>query len=57
MKETSYNPITQKYQDNRLESHAKRMEQENFIDVIATNKVRHIDMSETNDYVGPCFEV
>ena len=38
-RETSYNPITQKFRDPQVEKHVERAEQDNFIDVLAKNKV------------------
>lgn len=40
LKETIYNPITQKYNDPNFEDCARQQEQANFTDVIAKNKVR-----------------
>jgi hypothetical protein len=39
LKETAYNPITQKYTNASHENAAKKYEQSNFLDVIAQNKV------------------
>jgi hypothetical protein len=39
-KETQYNPIIQKYNDPNIENHLQNIEKQNFIDVIAKNKVR-----------------
>jgi len=40
MRETVYNPITQKFSDPSVESEVAKAEKQNFVEVIAKNKVR-----------------
>ena len=50
-KETSYNPITQTFKDPSVENHIKKVEQENFIDVIAKNKDRSLRYEQTYNVI------
>ncbi len=38
-RETTYNPITQKFHDPKVETHVEKVEKEKFIEVLAKNKV------------------
>ena len=51
-KETIYNPITQKYNDPGVEKHVERVEQDNFIDVLAKNKDRSLRYEQTFNVVN-----
>lgn len=51
-KETSYNPLTQKFNDPRVEKHVERVEQDNFIDVLAKNKDRALRYEQTFNVVN-----
>ena len=51
-KETSYNPITQAFKDPSVENHIKKVEQENFIDVLAKNKDRSLRYEQTYNVIN-----
>ena len=55
-KENHYNPILQRFNDASKEQYLKKIEREQLIDTIATNKVRspsanHKSLTRTNNYV------
>lgn len=59
-RETIYNPITQKFNDPNIERHVSQVEQQNFIDVIAKNKVSYYSMIITvikSIFLGSSSEV
>ena len=51
-KETSYNPITQKFKDPVIEQHIERVEKDSFIDVLAKNKDRALRYEQTFNVVN-----
>lgn len=51
-RETSYNPIIQKYKDPEIERQLNDAEQQNFIDVLAKNKDRALRYEQTYNVVN-----
>jgi hypothetical protein len=51
-KETSYNPITQKFKDPVVEQHIERVEKDSFIEVLAKNKDRALRYEQTFNVIN-----
>lgn len=51
-RETSYNPITQKFKDPSVETHIEKAEREAYIDVLAKNKDRALRYEQTFNVIN-----